>query len=449
MPLKRRFDRYRTGSPIVVETDRGNFAVVPGDISAGGCFARSRPPWPSEAEIRSVSIPIDGGEEIQCVANLFERGSPRPRHQRFAAGFGLEWKLEPTSAKQLDAHLRSAGSGPSADLKVEYIISEQQSIISEVQEIERAKFKRTQFTLALIVAYLAYLVAPYTLLNQLNIELAVFYALGGFWASMAILVQSDRYLNFLGAVSRQKAVLRKAFNANRAYVLGRDPSYYGVTVLPVGLTYDRSRVWTSSKNPKVQSAEAYPGTAQYSSFYPTLYVLFLQVMFLAGAVHFLGLVMRAIDGVSLASTTTGPNLFDEKYFLHSFVANVWLVLAWIQFSGNTCIHFHRAVWEGKHIAVHRPNPRATGEALWMQHGAKPLRLFFLALFGGYAVVSLAKWIPAARMGIGVFSHWSAWHLLSPGAALFMVSLFFVTKLVYVQLSLLYERDSYWGAEPAS
>jgi hypothetical protein len=202
-------------------------------------------------------------------------------------------------------------------------------------------------------------------------------------------------------------------------------------------------------------AEAYPGSAEYESGYPTLYVLFLQLLFVGGAMHFLGCAMRVVDGDTFvrsvteatAAVQTGPNVFHQRYFLTAFVANLWFVLGWIQFSGNTCMHYHRATWEAKHIAVHRPNPRATGEALWKLPATGWLRKKVAWVFGGYAVLCLVNWIPAAHTQEAMFSHWAWRHALHPGVAFVAAVLFLLLKIAYVHFSLVTERDSYWRAKP--
>ena len=133
---------------------------------------------------------------------------------------------------RLDDCLRRTTREPSPDAKVSYIIAEQDGILREIQHLEDAKAKRIQFAFGLIAAYFAYAVAPLTLFHELGTELAAFYALGGFWGSIALLVHSNRFLHFLGDAHRQKGLLRKAFNAHRGYVLGRDRAYYEKTILP-------------------------------------------------------------------------------------------------------------------------------------------------------------------------------------------------------------------------
>lgn len=452
MEARRLHQRYRCSAPLFVEVRGKTYPVIPQDIAIGGCYSSSPPQWELHGLPDRVRIPVSGNRQIETSDVEFkERIQSPPPYKRNNSGFVLKWRLNEADGLALEEHIRAKSAESSISDKTAYVIEEQRMLVGQIDSIEQSKRHRTQLLYTLIIAYLAYLVAPFKVLPNITSQAAAFYALGGVWVALALLVHSDRHLHFLGVAFRQKAYLLCAINANRGYVFASDPHFFNNTIMPIGIGYPRSRAWSYSTDSRLRRVETLTSQIR-SSWYPTLHILFLQLVFLAGLFHFAGMLLRTIYVPSGITADVGghahPELFSMPHFVWAIVAFQVVAVIWIQFVGNTCVHYHRALWEAKRISVERPNPRATGEAFRNNRIAFALLFSLLTISAVYSSAgvhtlwtvkgtSMSESI-AGPLISGMFSVWGA---------LSSIGVFLIGKVIYTVTSIRAESKADRDATP--
>ncbi len=439
MSTRRRFPRFRSSIPISV-TDHGAALprfLVPENISAVGCyFSHQLHNQPPPRRVSSVTISLPNGKHLTCGnVDVVERVDPLDRTKKPSRGLALSWDLSPTDLHELDHYIRSCSIGPDTSDRVKFVRDEQTSLYNRLTQLETSRHGRWQLFMTVVLVYLGFLAAPARFDVPLNSPEAFFYGVAGIWGSLALLVMSDRLLEFLGSSTREHATIRNAIHTNRAYVMGNDVQFYDSTVLPLGVTYDPSRSWSYLREGRSRLAETYPHTFR-SSLYPTLYIMLLQVLFLGGIYHFIAMLVN-IRSTELPTHTNGPipriDVFQPTVTYAVFVAGNALTLLWFQLAGNCCLHYHQALWESRRISPERPNPRVTGNAFRR-------RLEGRIVTGAMYAFAFARML---MLAIAVFESWYTGKAIQQltvvtqlhGLAWFIVLAFFAVKIYETMRSL--------------
>jgi hypothetical protein len=462
MDPRRQHRRYNVDVPVEIQANGGRKVLIPDEIGLGSCYFRFRPPKGVGAASKTVQILLDQPIAPKNV-EYFDRKNVLPKYRNVLDGFGFKWDIERNDVARFEDKLQ-ANDEVKETGKIEFITREQDYLLRDIRHREESRLSRVRLLFVMILAYLAYLIAPYKFLpTHVNAEFAAFYALGGIWAAISLTVYTQRLVRFCGVSFRNKVMAYKAINLNRAYLFANDDAYYNHTIFPIGETYDESRVWSYSTNSDQNRNEKYPSEVPKSG-YPPMYFFFLEGLFVGGLIHFIGMLVRAFSGSSFmldeqvvslslsnlilrifptASILTSGHissldLFSKEYFQISFIGSIGIIVLWIQLAGNQCLRYHRLVWEAKRIKIERPNPRYTGRALWSY---KPLKYFFRAvpwMLAVYALSCSLYFVPAIRASESVFvGHWfSVW-----GTCL-AAGLFFLIKIAYVYTSIYFEKRTY-------
>lgn len=453
MPSTRSTKRYSPAIPIRISWNGHSRVLVPSEISVNGCYFRYEKP-----DDLSTSVVIEALADPPVKiedAEFFARGAVGVRYQSKGDGFGFRWTLPAEDASRLQVALDGKALHPTQDAKVKFLAEEMKCIISKIGSLEDAKSRRFKTILLLIIAYMTFLGAPYKFLPGVSREFMGFYAVTGIWLSVAVIVYLNRFLGYIGSSYRRKALYYKALNQNRAYVFRGDRSYFDNSIFPIGINYDSSRAWSYSSDDRLRRIETYPAHVRHSG-YPPLYFFFLELLFVGGFCHFLGIILRTIDGgafvrlplpeelVALGSTASVADshapvadVFSGPYFRTAVTSSLLVILGWIQIAGNRCLSYHRAVWEAKRITVRRPNPRATGAALHERGYIWRAIAVVQIVLGVYALSCLPFAFPGVRESEELFV--KVW--FSVPVLLLAVGIFFAAKILYIYSSLSVERDA--------
>ena len=478
MVTKRQYPRYRAIVPLEFLYDPPATRpptppppvdvqiLTPDDIGLGGCYFSSPPTWLRRNSVpQSVRIPVDStyvSAEITNFVDTYDLDQPE-NEAKLPTGLRVAWRVNPLAdLSRLDTKLRATCSAPSTSDRLSFLTTEQRNFSTYLANIERSKFQRTTLLMTILVAYLGYLVAPYKLADGFAREAGAFYAIAGLWLSLVCLVHGNRYLHFLGTISRNKAFVLTAMNANRSYVFGNDPYYYTRTVFPLGPRYDAGRSWISDRaNGSTEQPESRFVSGQ-SSLYPSAFIALIQLLFLGGLFHFSSILARIFSNGPPFSGPPGPagsksslELFSSAYFISTCALLSFVAVGWIQLMGNRIIKYEQMVWEMRRIQPLRPNPRATGEAWRSKRFSGILRdalkvLGTLSVVFPVVVLALFALVPK----IGSYTDNPLLQMPLAGVAFGIVGLFAALKFVDGFMSLWTEtrsdaskRPSYPAKEP--
>lgn len=303
------------------------------------------------------------------------------------------------------------------DEKIKYIIEEQRLLVESINFLESGKRSGYRFLFLLVGAYFAYLSAPYKFLPVSSTEMAVVYAIVGIWASAMIFHHSDRFLHFLGIKVRRKTFFYRAISANRAWIFKDDMGYAGITVFPPRINFEEPRV----RNLRERFAE----TIDYNAS-TTLFIFFLQALFTFGATYFISIFLRALEQKDFIANGQLV-LFDAGYFKRTLVAFNFLIIGWIQFSGNECSHFQRMIWEARRITAERPNPQCLGKAFGESQPVlyKTFIVLMWVVFL-YSLLGLLTLIPSFRNSGNLLMV----HVLDLWVTFLVAAIFFAGKILF-------------------
>ncbi len=419
---KRKYPRFSSPVPIALKQDGEEERVVlPRDISLGGCYFESVVDVKVNKKILSLKVLTNENISVK-----------NPRiipHCNGDEGCAVSWEIDGKHAAQFDQHLREkCGSIGDAE-KIEYIKAEQSYLTQAIQSGEEAKEKRMRSVYLLVVAYLALAIVPMRLdASQITREFLSFYSIAGLWGSVGILVYLMRHLRFLGNHYRRKSMYYKALNLNRAYVFDGDYKFYEGTVFPMGVHYAANR---QGPLPPQQTQ----GAERHFLWYPSFYMIFIQALFVAGMLHFLGMILRALDtsGFTAGGILREGGLFSVKYFRIAATSFLIVVIGWLQMSCTHCMFYSRKVWEARRMDVTLPDPRCPRLCETLPAIAKRYR-YFGFLLAILAAAQIFYVFPIVRDEYQYVSSVLVWWF-HPFTAIVLAVLFFVMKIFYTKDSI--------------
>jgi hypothetical protein len=449
MHLVRTNRRFACSLPVTVTTLHGReFLITADDISNQGLGVMAPPPWepsdfPTQVVIArggwSTTLPVNYRVATSGVYVHSAGTAPTPN----VVSFALTWKGSAPERRVLEELSREESEEPTREKRIDYLSQELKVLGDHLAGLENAKHSRLQFVLALVAGYLAYLIAPFKAMPEAGASLAIFYALGGIWLSVSILAYTDRYLNFLRIAYRRKGELYRAIEGNRAYMFGHDPHYCVRSYLSVG----SAPVLSMAGPPDTKRATG----GRASHYYPTLFIFFVQCLFLLGCFHFASLIVRAADNPFVQFMAVLPDnprsyqspYFDWHSFMTAFVMFSGFGLIWIQIAGNSCLHYYQAVFEVKRMSPLRRNPRATGGPFRREKPVYRALVFVMKACAVVAVLCFAVYlIPEVRRLQEEPIADALRAAFSPTLALAGTVLFFAAKLIYTKQSLKAEGDAW-------
>ena len=449
MTTRRRFPRFRSQVPVKITSRAGDVCqLIPDDIGAAGCYFSCRGEELSSIEgINSVEIPLGAGRSITCRRVRVVEPPRGPSKHRHRLGLALHWEVDPDDQTLLQDHLRRNDRGAGTWHRIAFVVAEQKALNAQILALDEGRQKRWQVLLTLVLVYVAFLAAPTRVNLNPSAAALFFYAVAGVWGSIALLVHADRLLEYLGYHTRERTYLQCAINCNRGYVVGDDPQFYANTVFPMTVLYDKSRAWSQvTDTDKFYDIEMYPQRTR-RSLYPVWYIVFLQILFLGGLYYYLGILLGYQDQHMNTGTLNPLDTFNLGATVAAASVGATFCLVWIQFIGNCCLHYHRALWEANRISPARPNPRATGaaferraEARWIGWVLVLCASFSVVVLVGAIAEGLFKKQPIMRTWLAS----NAWPY-----TLGVVVLFLFAKVLETRLSLKWESDIDVHAKPLS
>lgn len=474
---QRQFPRYNCAFLVEVKTkDERAILALPETVNVNGCYFG--PASEIEDAARAWGDPEVERTNLQEIVLFVPENTMRARVKRAwkrpgsklngneRSGLAVNWELETQDAVKLEGYLRSQPGNASATDRVTYLTSEQKVLSEEVRHWEDCKIKRQRFIYVLVIAYLAFVLVPFRFKPEfMTAHFAGFYGIAGIWASIAPLVATMRHLRFLAAHYRTRAWYYSAINLSRKYVFQHDPEFWKSTVFPPGLHYA-----VKGTGPRSDEESQFQRLRTASDFrnlfwYPPVFFLFIQMLFVIGLVHFAGVTMHSAIKSSDFGTPNGSFFFDYSYFKLSVSGCSGIILGWLHFTCLHCMIYARNVWEANRIDSNRPNPRFMGLGQTAPKLDRILKSIVTPLFVTYGCLGFivlafhlqAVWptwltrLHAATLGlftplpgflarIPEFLRSALEFTHAPWVACFVFILFIVYKFIYTKLAIRFEDE---------
>lgn len=423
------------------ETEGELIVRVPAfDLCCTGCFVNAPLPDPGRVFPALVKVYLDENTFLVATKDveIEERYENDPESgDENAAGYSVCWKMDPAAEKKLHFKLPELSTGPSVEQRVEYIGEMNKLFNDEIVNIDARTQSRTRFLFTSLAAYFGFLAIPGTmLLPQINV-LVSFYSILGIWLSVTLVLFFDRHLTFLSSVFRRKIFLLKSLSLHRSYVFSHDDVFYGKTLMPSGLYYDKKKSWSfvSFDSGEEFDLEKDPLPIKIWKFYPALFYGLIEFVLVIGAVFFVAVLTRSLQ---LGSEHHLPKYryfakvfgYDAEGMTLGLALTSPIVLFWMQAKTNGWLAYYRKRKEAALIKLARPNPVLFGEGLRSLISRK----WTTAIL---ALPAIASMLAALLHVIDCFGTLPGFVPSIEWARLmrYCMGAFFVLKLAYIVLSL--------------